>query len=431
MQISLNSARERMFLLILSCAIAAMLTFEAAQMWVANHRMLSGQLDPMLAGTALLPGNGEAWDRVGRFLQFDFANPDPARAVSEYQKAVHDDPNSSYYWMDLASAFEDLGEFDQAQDSYQRAEAVYPISAMVAWNYGNFLVRRQKDSQGYAKIQEAVRQDPKLLPLAISRVWRSTDDVAILLDRALPPTRDAYLQSLTFFTSVNQLDAGMVVWRRLVSLGERFSAADAFPFLDKLIAADRAQDAQRVWKETITATGLLHGDSPNGSAVSDGNFAGDFALGGLGWRWDAPLGVVIGFDAPPSGRRGRSVRLDFGGGTNLSLDMPAQFVSVDPDRAYHFRSSVRTDQLTTESGVQFSISDSNHAGVVNAVSDNFTGSHQWTEVDLDVHTGPQTHFLLIRLVRSPSRLFENKLSGTAWIADVSLTPAISAGLAHE
>jgi tetratricopeptide (TPR) repeat protein len=431
MQIWLDNARERSFLLILACAIAVILTFEATQMWIASHRMLSGELDPMLAGVALVPGNGEAWDRVGRFLQFDFANPDPARAVSEYQKAVHDDPNSSYYWMDLASAYEDLGEFDQAQESYRRAQAVYPISAMVAWNYGNFLVRRQKDSEGYAKIQEAVRQDPKLLPLAISRVWRSTENVSILLDRALPPTQEAYLQSLTFFTSFDLLDADMVVWRRLVSLGKPFPPADAFPFLDKLIMGDRAQDAQRAWKETMTLMGLFQGGTPNGSLVSDGNFAGDFALGGLGWRWNAPLGVVIGFDSPPPGQSGRSVRLDFGGGSNLSLDMPAQFVPIDPDHAYHFHSSIRTDQITTESGVRVSIVDPNHARAVNVVSDNFTGSHPWTEVDLDLHTGPQTHFLLIRLIRDPSRLFDNKLSGTAWIAGVSLASGKASGLATE
>jgi hypothetical protein len=28
----------------------------------------------------------------------------------------------------------------------------------------------------------------------------------------------------------------------------------------------------------------------------------------------------------------------------------------------------------------------------------------------------------VRLYRRPSRLFENKLSGTAWVADVSLIP---------
>ena len=43
-------------------------------------------------------------------------------------------------------------------------------------------------------------------------------------------------------------------------------------------------------------------------------------------------------------------------------------------------------------------------------------------VDVDYTTAPVTHFLLIQLRRSPSRLFENKLNGTAWIGDVSLTP---------
>jgi len=60
---------------------------------------------------------------------------------------------------------------------------------------------------------------------------------------------------------------------------------------------------------------------------------------------------------------------------------------------------------------------------VNVASDGVTGSQPWKPVDLDVTTGPETHFLLVRLMRAPSRLFDNKLSGTAWIADVSLTPS--------
>jgi len=40
-----------------------------------------------------------------------------------------------------------------------------------------------------------------------------------------------------------------------------------------------------------------------------------------------------------------------------------------------------------------------------------------------VTTGPETHFLLVRVARYPSRLFDNQLSGTVWIADVSLIPS--------
>ena len=84
---------------------------------------------------------------------------------------------------------------------------------------------------------------------------------------------------------------------------------------------------------------------------------------------------------------------------------------------------MRTEGITTESGLRFSITDPNHNGALNVLTDNFTGSHPWTSVDADLATGPDTHFLLIRLFREPSRLFENKLEGTVWVADISLVPA--------
>jgi hypothetical protein len=73
--------------------------------------------------------------------------------------------------------------------------------------------------------------------------------------------------------------------------------------------------------------------------------------------------------------------------------------------------------------VQFSVIDPHHQNAVSYASDNFTGSHPWTSVDADITTGPQTHFLLIRLLRTPSQEFENKITGAVWIADVSLTPS--------
>jgi hypothetical protein len=93
---------------------------------------------------------------------------------------------------------------------------------------------------------------------------------------------------------------------------------------------------------------------------------------------------------------------------------------------------MRTEQITTESGLRFSITDPNHPNALNILTDPFTGSRPWTAVEADLSTGPETHFLLIRLVRDPSRLFDNKLSGTAWIADVSLVASSAAsGTATE
>jgi hypothetical protein len=71
--------------------------------------------------------------------------------------------------------------------------------------------------------------------------------------------------------------------------------------------------------------------------------------------------------------------------------------------------------------------DPNHGGALTAGTDNLTGSHDWTAVEADLVTPQQTHFLLVQLVRSPSRLFDSKLAGSAWIADVTLLPSDSPG----
>jgi len=123
----------------------------------------------------------------------------------------------------------------------------------------------------------------------------------------------------------------------------------------------------------------------------------------------------------------RTVRLDFSGGSNLEISEPMQYVPVEPSRTYHFHGYMRTAGISTESGMRFSVFDFNHNSTVNVLSDNFTGSHPWTAAEMDVTTGADTHFLVVRLLRVGSRLFENKLSGTVWIADVSLVPAEAQG----
>ena len=80
------------------------------------------------------------------------------------------------------------------------------------------------------QIQLAVRSDPSLLPLAISRTWRSSHDVDMLLNQVLPADQDAYFQALDFFASVQQAEPGLVVWQRLMSLGQTHRVAPFISF---------------------------------------------------------------------------------------------------------------------------------------------------------------------------------------------------------
>lgn len=134
-------------------------------------------------------------------------------------------------------------------------------------------------------------------------------------------------------------------------------------------------------------------------------------------------GATIDFDSQPGPEGLRALRLDFTGGSNVNLGAPLQFVPVQPQTTYHFHAYMRTQDITTESGLRFSIIDPNHPSAVSVLTENLTGTHPWNAQDANVTTGPETHFLLVRLFRSQSRLFDNRLSGTVRIAGVSLVQA--------
>ena len=434
MEDSLGKPVPRKAVLLVSCFAAAILTYQAIRIWVADYLVHKDRIDQVERGVALKSENAAAWERLGRVREADLANPDSAAAIADFQKAVAHVPLSAQYWMDLAIGYESVGNIPAAREAFGRARAAYPASSVVAWVYGNFLLRQGDTDAGFAQINHALQadprlSDPKLVPLAVSRVWHLSQDANVLLNQVLPPDQDAYFQAIDFMVENRQPTAALLIWQRLLSLGKPVELRRSFPILWLLIESDLGADASRVWREALAAAGLPHDEPASPSLIWNGDFARDFLNGGLDWRWNSSLvGASIGFDAPPSSE-GRSLRLDFSGGENLNLMEPQQFVPVEPSRRYHFHALLKTEGLTTENGISFLISDPNHGAAVVA-TENFTGTHSWTPVDADYTTTPATHFMSIQVRRAPSRLFDNKLSGTAWIGDVSLTPSDGAEPPH-
>jgi tetratricopeptide (TPR) repeat protein len=409
-------------LAIAALAVAALIIFQAGELWLARHRLDTQKIPQMERGVALTPGDAQAWDELGRIRQWDFLNSDLPGAIDDYWKAVHYDPRSAHFWIDLAEAYEANGDDARAREAYLQGMKVYPASGEVAFHYGNFLLREQEFPAAFAELRLAVKADPTLLPLAISRTWRSTEDVDELLDNVLPANQEAYLDALDFFASIHEADAGLAAWRRLIGLGKPLSLPRVSAFFDDLIHQDRAADAKIAWREALAAAGLPHPEPANHNLIWNGNFAQDFTGEGLDWRWTAAMtDALMEFDPDPGPNGSRAVRVDFSGGSNLEVQEPAQYVPVEPGQNYHLHAYMRTEAITTESGMRFSLTDPNHANALNVETTDFTGSHPWSAAETDFATGPDTHFVLVRLFRSRSRLFENKLEGSVWIADVALT----------
>jgi len=417
----LEGSPYRSVILVLSLLILGGLLQHGIRRTLAQKDSESTNFDKMRKAVALEPGNADYWDLLGRFKELDFERPDINAAIQYFNRAVQLSPRSSAYWIDLSSAYETAGDTRQARQALETARAVYPASAEVLWEYGNYLLRQGEFDAGLAQIRQAIRIDPSLLPLAISRSWRANGDVNQLLDQMLPVDVDAYFKAVDFFASIRAVDPGMVVWRRILALQATFPLARSFPFIEELIRQDRTAETREVWRDSVARSGPVSMGGAS-SLVWDGSFDQDFANGGLGWRVSDLVGVSWDFDTKLFVSSPRSLRIDFGGATNLDLCAPSQFVPVEPNRTYRFQGSLRTEVIATESGIRFAVFDPQHSDVPDLLTPSVTGTNEWATQTGTITSGPSTHFLEICVRRRPSRLFENRLSGTAWVDDISLNP---------
>ena len=138
------------------------------------------------------------------------------------------------------------------------------------------------------------------------------------------------------------------------------------------------------------------------------------------------MGADFDFDMDVKHSGSRSARLIFDGTENLSYEGLFQYVLVSPGTHYRFQGFLRTDQISTESGMRFEIVDPKDPQHLDVVTPNETGTLPWTLEQIDFTTGPRTHLIQIRLARRPSERLDNKLRGTVWIDDISIAP-IGAG----
>jgi len=369
----------------------------------------------------LEPGNAEYWRHLGLSGQWEPSSSGIREAVRDLELSTQLNPRSADLWMELADAYRASGDPVRARQAYEKAQANYPISSEVAWRYGNFLLYEGNLSDSYTQIRQALSVDPSLAPSAISECWQADPNVAAILDKVLPAKPEYYDSAMDFFLSRNLLDPALAVWNRERALGLPITMSRATPLVDALIDLDRMADAREAWREALEAAHWPEGEGKDGSLVFNGGFEHDFANGGYDWREVTTSGVHFDFDSLSAHASSRSLRIQFEGTSNPDFHNLFQYVPVDPGTRYHFSAYLRTEGVSTDRGIGFEIFDPRHPNQVHKVTSEVLGTNPWTHVQADVLTGPETRFLKIAVKRLPSWKFDNKLIGTAWIDDVSLT----------
>lgn len=371
------------------------------------------------------PLNAEHWYQLGRYRQLDFEHADLPLAISYYQRATSINPGSPIYWMDLAGAYETAGDIPQAEQAFRKARDLYPISAEAAWRLGNFLLRQSRVPEAFQQIHDAVSIDPKLTALAVSRCWRSTQDIDQILREVLPDEQDQNWGAMQFFVQAREATPAMAVWTRIAAHHPSFPASDAFPLLDMLFETGHVDDARIVWKQALLAARIPSDADSTGSLVGNGGFERDLMNGGFDWRLRSIEGAEMDWDEQYAHSGRRSLRLDFDGSANVDFQNVWQYVAVQPSTRYRFSAYFRAEELSTDSGIRFEIRDASRPGNPSRFTPNIVGTQPWASADADFATGPDTKLLQIVLRRTRSEKLGNKIRGTVWVDDVALVSLAS------
>ncbi|MGC1188513.1 MAG: tetratricopeptide repeat protein [Candidatus Acidiferrales bacterium] len=418
MRLRLTNPAQRSLFIIATVLVAAILCWEGGKHALAMYWANSDNPQDWQRAAKLEPSNAEHWYLLGRYRQLDFENEDLPLAISYYRRAIDLIPESPYYWLDLASAYDEAGNAAAAESAYQTAERDHPISGEAAWRYGNFLLGQGRTDQAYAEIHRALISEPRWVDLAVSRTWRSSQDVNLLLDRVLPDVPEARAEALKFLVTQNHPDAALVVWQRIVQRHDAPPLAKAVPLVDALIAQNHVSQAWLVWQQALTDSGtpsVASGDS----RVTDGGFETELTNGGFGWRNQPQPGADVKLDSsdPHSGSYDLEIRFD--GSTNVDFSGLSEFVPVEPATLYRFSAYMRAENLVTDGSVHFEIFDPQHPNDPVTVTQGVAGNEPWTLITVDFRTADDTKVLTVRLRRPASTLL-TKIEGTAWVDDVSL-----------
>jgi hypothetical protein len=423
MILRLSSNGQRAVLAAASFAVAFILSYFSIRNALAVHYAALQTATALERAAHLEPADPRNWYFLGRYWQYNLEDPDPARAIRSYRAALSLNPALWETWLDLAAAYESESNPVEARDAFLRAKRVYPLSAEVSWQYGNFLSRQGDLDPAFKEMRLAVEGDPKRAAEAFSRSLRAGSSIETALDRVLPPIGEAYLDVIRDQSLDGHTGNALKVWDRLVTLHPHFSLYDSFPLVSALMGEGRIAEAGRVWDQAVLFAGLADLQSPPGSVLWDGGFESTVRNGGFSWLISEGFHAVqIGIDSQQKHSGNGSLRLTFDGKSNVNFTAVCHYVPVRPSTAYRFSAWVRTNGLTTDQGIRFQLHSLGKLDTSTVVTPEVHGTVPWVPIELPWSSGKDVQEVQVCVVRFPSEGAESKIQGTAWVDDVALVP---------
>jgi hypothetical protein len=423
MILRLSDSLSRGLLVLAAATVAVVVSFFGIRMAIAARAADGTTAKEFETAAGLEPHNPEYWYRLGHYEQFSLEDPDPVRAIDSLHRAIAIDPHYTQAWLDLATCYELEGNSEATRDAYRHAEQSYPVSAEVAWRYGNYLLRTGDLPHAFEELHRGLLADPSRAAAAFSRVYRADPNLDEILAKVLPAQPGVYVDVIAEATSGKQLGMALEVWAQLLTLHPHLQIREFSALVNALLAASADADARRVWEQGTATLNLPPLLQPRGSVLWDPSFESGISNAPFSWQFK-PLaqGVRTTFDSTQKLSGAQSLRISFDGKENPNLDVACAMGLVEPGGHYLFSGWIKTQELTTKQGISFRLLGLGGDYLPPVVTREVHGTTPWTSIEVPWTAGPKNRRVQVCVRRDPSDDPDVRISGNAWIDDVTLVP---------
>ena len=382
------------------------------------------------------PGNGALWWMRGRLRHYELAALDIPGAIRDYEQALLLNPRLGQAWVDLADCYERIGSIPRTEASLQKALQVWTYSPLIRWQAGNLYLLRGDLKKMYECFKMASEYDIDKLRMAMQIAWKVDPDHAMIDRKLVPDKLPARLLYFDFLVAHDELDLARQTWERSLRNptppGYQYKVSIAFPYIERLTAKYRIEDALRVWQEVLRKSGMETTDGrfvgegsvsrvakPGTNLIWNGSFENEILRGGFDWRYSdlAAVQLQTAMDDRIDGLK--SLRLTFGG-TNIDAWYLSQIVPILAPGDYLLECYVKTVKLTTDKRPYLQIEGFPDAQGATLKTGPFPESSAWHKYSFPFTVRAGTRAVQLVLRRDPSDKLDSQLKGSLWLDNFSI-----------
>ncbi|HEV2178175.1 MAG TPA: tetratricopeptide repeat protein [Terriglobia bacterium] len=425
MRMTLSSNLTKFVALALEAAAFLALAIWVGKTYAADlvaHRLTVPELR---LATRLDPSDSDYHLKLGRSLQYEPENIDPEGALAELRRAVALNPDDAEAWVSLAGALQLQGESDQAAAALSRTDFLAPSQPGFQWAVGNFLLLHGQTEDSFRHFKAVLAGTRDYDGPIFNIAWKASGDASTILAQLIPAEFAAENSYLSYLVGNKKYPEAEKVWDRIAAERQTFDPRSVSGYLDALVGIKQPAEAYSVWSYCVKR-GLLsptESETPQ-NLVINGDFEDGLLNMGFDWRIYAAAGVDVSLDRTTFHSGAHSLLLRFPGNQNPYYGSTFQMVRVEPDHLYHLRAFMKTEGITTDSGPRIEVRDYYDPRALDLFSASLLGTTPgWSQIDMDVKTGPKTELVGISVSRLPSEKIDSLIAGKVWVDDVKLTPA--------